>query len=85
MHEQWRVATIMVKLAIVEPGENWVYEHYWVLIEREWHPNQVATTCVMGNKSTARSKGAKTSFNDSSTGADAPVWDERLKRENYIH
>ena len=29
--EQWRVATIMVKLAIVEPGENWVYEHYWII------------------------------------------------------
>ena len=64
VHEQWGVATIMVKFAIVEPGENWVYEHYWVLDRREiWHLNQDGNYQCHGQQKFHKIQRTKTSFN----------------------
>ena len=80
--EQWRVATIMVKLAIVEPGENWVYEHYWIIDkEGNMKPKPGWQLPVSwATKVPQDPKGPKLVLTYSSTGAGcAPVWSERLK------
>ena len=82
--EQWRVACIMVKLAIVEPGENWVWEHYYKT-ETDGTSNPRPGWQLPVSWATKVPREEKLVLTYSSTGKGcAPVWSERIKmRKRY--
>ena len=84
VYEQWRVACIMVKLAIVEPGENWVWEHYYKT-DADGNSNPRPGWQLPVSWATKVPKEEKLVLTYSSTGKGcAPVWSERLKmRKRY--
>jgi Ca2+-binding EF-hand superfamily protein len=71
--EQQVVASCLVKLAIIEPGENWLYEGYK-------NPNPIPGWQLPVSWTTAiPSQGElKLTYSSTSKGC-APVWDERVK------
>ena len=72
--EMQLVAKVLVRLAVVEPGENWLYENY--MNKPGW---ELPVTWI----NTIPSEGRLTLTYSSTAKGCAPVWEERVKMRKY--